>query len=73
MTELFCENSQRPKHVDSFGKNVPPQTSDRTLNADPTGGAVNVGCWWDGMQVRGIRSCRLVCKEVVEAPSDYEK
>ena len=34
---------QQPKHVDCFHKKAPPQTSNRTLNADPTRGAVNVG------------------------------
>ena len=47
MTELLCENSQWPKHVDFFCKRAPPQTSDWILNADPIRGAVNVGCGWN--------------------------
>ena len=46
-TDLLCENSQQPKHVDCFRKRAPPDTSDRILNADPTRGVVNVGCGWD--------------------------
>ena len=47
MTELLCENSQQPKHVDCLCKRAPPHTSNRILNADPTRGAVNVGCGWN--------------------------
>ena len=46
-TEFFCQNSQRPKHVDCFRKKPPPQTSDRILYADPTRGVVNVECGWN--------------------------
>ena len=45
-TDLHCENSQQPKHVDCF-KRAPPDTSGRILNADPTRGVVNVGYGWD--------------------------
>ena len=63
------------QHVDCFHKKVPPQTSDRVPNADPTGGAqIEEGRGeGDGLKVHGIRSCRLMCKEVVEALSNYEK
>ena len=43
------ENSQQPKHIDCFVKTVPQQTSDWSLNADPTRKVVNVGnvgCGW---------------------------
>ena len=59
MTELLRESSQRPEHVDCFHRKAPLQTSDQIPNADPVGG---VG----GLQVHGIRSRRLVYKEVVE-------
>ena len=38
---------QRPRNVDCFLKKAPPQSSNWTLNADPTRGAVNVGCGWN--------------------------
>ena len=49
------------------------QTFNRTPNAGPIGGAVNVGCGWAAGTWKQIPSCRIVCKEVVEALSNYEK
>ena len=46
-TELLCENSQWPKHVDCFHKSAPLQTSNRILNKDATRSVVDVGCGWN--------------------------
>ena len=46
-TELLCENSQWPKHVDCFHKSAPLQTSNQILNKDATRSVVDVGCGWN--------------------------
>ena len=47
MTERLCVSSQQPKHIDSFCKKTPPQTSYQILIKDLTRGAAKVGCGWN--------------------------
>ena len=65
---IFCENSQRPYHVDYFYKKAPPQIFDWISNAPTTGGAVNefvVAGWCRWRYLRLDQTTRnLTCSDL---------
>ena len=67
--ELFCKNSQPPKHVNYFRKKAPLQMFDEIPNVTPIGEKVLYMLGEDKLQVHGICSR----KEAVETRSNYKR